>query len=266
MDKDIYGLVGNSIAHSLSPTIHNSLFEKYNISSEYKLFEVKNLASIKKVLCKDRIKGLNITKPFKIDIIDYLDSLDDEADKIGSVNTVLKSERELRGYNTDGIGAKNALKQFTEVKNKKILQLGAGGAGRAIAYELSKFNDVVVLNRDESKAKRLEKFVFKGLKLNESNLKDFINWCDILINTTSVGMGEERSLIDSRMLNEDIVVLDIVYIPLETKLLRDCKKVGCRTIDGLWMLVYQAVECFKLWTGIEPDPIYMRKVAREWIR
>ncbi len=259
----IYGLVGRSIQNSLSPDIHNTLFAEHDIEAEYRLFDVNGLDSVVKKLRNKRLKGVNVTKPFKLEIVDHLDELDEDVEKIGSTNTVVQCGGKIMGYNTDGIGVKRALERFTDIKNKKILQLGAGGAGRAIAYELAETSKVTVLNRTLKKAKDLERFGVETGRLEKRTLERELERSDILINATSVGMNEERSPIDSSYLKEDTVVFDIVYTPLKTKLLKDAEQVGCRTVDGLWMLIYQAVKAFQIWTGIEPGPERLRKIVTE---
>ncbi|MBO8173771.1 MAG: shikimate dehydrogenase [Thermococcus sp.] len=262
----LYGLIGKPVEHSLSPAIHNALFKKYNINAVYLAFEVNDLDSAVKGVRALGISGLNVTMPHKEQILEFLDGLSEEAKAIGSVNTIVNREGKLIGYNTDGIGALKALKRFTEVENKNILVLGAGGAGKAIAYTLSRLAKVVVLNRTERKAKELEKFGVKGEKLSKESLEHYLSWADIVINATSLGMNEDKSPIPKKLLRENLVVFDIVYFPLETKLLREAREVGCLTIDGLWMLIYQGAESFKLWTGVKPDVEFMRKVALEALK
>ncbi len=266
MNKDIYGLVGKKIQHSFSPDIHNSLFKEHDIDAEYRLFDVNELTPVVKKMKNEQIKGVNVTKPYKIKIMDHLDKLDEDVEKIGSSNTISQHDGEIKGYNTDGVGAKRSLERFTDIKNKRILQLGAGGAGRAIAYELSRSSIVTVLNRTLKKAKCLERFGVKTGRLEKKTLKREFKSTDILINTTSVGMNEKKSLIDPSLLDEDTVVFDIVYTPLKTKLLKDAEQMGCETIDGLWMLIHQAVLTFQIWTGIKPDPYHVRKIVMEDIR
>lgn len=265
MDKDIYGLVGDPIQHSLSPDIHNALFDQHDIDAEYRLFEVNELTPIIKKLKYGKIKGVNVTKPYKIEILDHLDELEEKVKEIGSSNTISQHDGEIKGYNTDGIGAKETLERFGEIKNKRILQLGAGGAGKAIAYELAKSSEVIVLNRTLKRAKSLERFGVEVKKLEHETLKRELERADVLINATSVGMNEARSLIEPTYLHEDTLVFDIVYSPLKTKLLKDAERAGCDTIDGLWMLVYQAVLAFQTWTDIKPDPEYVRKIVMEGI-
>ncbi|AHF79880.1 shikimate dehydrogenase [Thermococcus paralvinellae] len=262
----LYGLIGKPVEHSLSPAIHNALFKKYNINAVYLAFEVDDLESAVKGIRGLKISGLNVTMPYKEQILEFLDGLSEEANAIGSVNTVVNREGKLIGYNTDGIGTLKALKRFTEVEGKRVLLLGAGGAGKAITYTLSRLAKVVVLNRTEKKAKELEKFGVKGEKLSKESLEYYLSWADIVINATSLGMNEDKTPIPKELLKEKLVVFDIVYSPLETKLLRETRKFGCLTIDGLWMLIYQGAESFRLWTGVKPDVEFMRKVALEALK
>ncbi|MFP4051850.1 MAG: shikimate dehydrogenase family protein, partial [Thermoplasmata archaeon] len=190
MDKDIYGLVGDPIQHSLSPDIHNALFDQHDIDAEYRLFEVNELTPIIKKLKYGKIKGVNVTKPYKIEILDHLDELEEKVKEIGSSNTISQHDGEIKGYNTDGIGAKETLERFGEIKNKRILQLSAGGAGKAIAYELAKSSEVIVLNRTLEKAKSLERFGVEVKELEQETLKRELERADVLINATSVGMNE----------------------------------------------------------------------------
>ncbi|GAB6101759.1 shikimate dehydrogenase [Thermococcus atlanticus] len=257
----LYGLIGKPVEHSLSPVIHNALFKKYSISAVYLAFEVDDLESAVGGVRALGISGLNVTMPHKERILEFLDELSEEARAIGSVNTVVNRGGKLIGYNTDGIGALKALKRFTEVEGKRILLLGAGGAGKAIAHTFSRLTRVVVLNRTERKAKELEKFGVKGEKLSKESLEYYLSWADIVINATSIGMNEDRSPIPKGLLRENLVVFDIIYSPLETRLLREAREVGCLTIDGLWMLIHQGAESFRLWTGVKPDVEFMRREA-----
>ncbi|AFK23195.1 shikimate dehydrogenase [Pyrococcus sp. ST04] len=267
-ETKVYAVIGKPVRHSLSPVMHNALFKKYGINAVYVAFEVfpEQLRDAILGVRALGIAGLNVTMPHKEKIIEYLDKVSPDSKAISSVNTVINSNGELIGYTTDGTGARKALERFTNVEGSRVLILGAGGAGKAIAYELAKYSDVVVLNRTPEKARALEKFGIKGDALTMENLSYYIEWADILINATSVGMGKYESLVPKELLREGLVVMDIVYKPIKTKLLKDAEKAGCLTVDGLWMLVYQGAESFKLWTGIHPDVELMRRVALEGLR
>lgn len=263
LDKksNVFALIGNPVKYSLSPIIHNKLFYKHDIKATYITLEVEDLErSIQDMRMLD-IKGFNVTMPYKDGIAKYLDEVAEGGEKIGSLNTVVNEDGEFIGHNTDGFGAREALRRFTDIEGKDILILGAGGAAKAIVYELSKYGEVTVLNRTVEKAKKLERLGAEGKELNEHNLEREMRGSDILINATSVGMNEEESLVPSGFLRSRLTVFDIVYHPIETKLLRDAREKGCLVIDGLWMLIYQGLKSFKIWTGIRADPDYMRKVA-----
>ncbi|ASJ16268.1 shikimate dehydrogenase [Thermococcus chitonophagus] len=260
----VYAVIGNPVRHSLSPTMHNALFKKYSLNAVYVAFEVsrENAREAVEGIRVLGIAGVNVTMPLKEEVARYVE-LSEDARAIGSVNTIVNSNGKLLGYTTDGIGARRALERFTTLEGANVLILGAGGAGKAIAYELSKVASVVVLNRTVEKAKALEDFGVKGDALTPENLEYYLELADVLINATSVGMNEDRSLVPREMLKPGLVVMDIVYKPLITRLLREAKEKGCTIVDGLWMLVYQGAESFKLWTGIEADVELMRRVALE---
>ena len=259
----LYALIGKPVGHSLSPAIHNALFRYYGIEACYTALEV-NPGELEEIVRGLRAlsRGFNVTMPYKTDIIRLLDLLAGDAEEIGSVNTVVNRGK-LVGFNTDGVGARRALERLVTLKNRKILLLGAGGAGKAIAYELSKDNEVVVLNRTLEKAKALEKFGVKGAKLSLINLSRYLRWAEVLINATSVGMNSDETPVPAEMLRNGLTVMDIVYSPIKTRLLREAETKGCLIIDGLWMLIYQGVESFKLWTGIEANPFFARAVAEK---
>jgi shikimate dehydrogenase len=260
-----YALLGSPVRHSLSPAIHNALFQKYDINAVYLAFEISDTRKMKDLVQSSRIllKGFNVTMPYKRKVLNFLDDTAEEVDSIKAINTVVNSEGKLIGYNTDGFGALKALEREAQMSKWKVLLLGAGGAGRSIAYSLSKSNDLVVLNRSVEKAKDLEGFGLKGEELNIKNLEHYLAWADVLINATSVGMDESKSIVPRGLLHDRHIVLDIVYSPLKTKLLKDAEARGCRVIDGLWMLIYQGARSFELWTGIKPDVDFMRKIALE---
>ena len=263
-------LIGNPTRHSLSPIIHNASLTHLNLNYVYVSFEVEPnylRASIEGLRALG-IRGANVTMPYKTEVIKYLDKISKLANETGAVNTILNEKGKLIGYNTDGIGALKALERFTDVNDKKVVLLGAGGAARAIATILSgKVSELVILNRTRQKADQLaqklkEKDVnVKALQLSDRNLRTEVGNSNILINATSVGMNSNISLVSKEILKQGLVVFDLVYTPLETKLLRDAKAKQCITIDGLWMLIYQGAESLKIWTGHYPSIELMREAA-----
>lgn len=261
----VFGIIGDPVEHTLSPGMHNAAFKKLVLDNIYVPFHVKaeELESAMNGAYSLGIKGLNVTIPHKTEVIKYLDYLDIAAGLIGAVNTVEFGENGAVGHNTDGIGAVRAIEEVSTVKNKKIMILGAGGAARAISFQLliSGARSIVISNRTIEKASELKEDLVETLEPEvkvtdlgvelEKELKD----SDVLINTTPVGMYpniSQKPLVTSNMMHEDLIVNDIVYNPLKTGLLVEAEKVGAKTITGVKMLMYQGVESFKIWTGIEP--------------
>jgi|Deesub1362B_J571_1020462.scaffolds.fasta_scaffold00003_613 shikimate dehydrogenase len=272
--KNIYCLIGRDISRSLSPIIHNVAFKELGISAYYVTFDIdrKDVKNIFWGIKASGIKGGNITMPYKTLCIKYMDLIDIHAARIGAVNTFVNVNGVLKGYNTDGVGAKLALERFTIVDGKRILILGAGGAASAIAYTLAPVvSELTILNRNVQKAQSIASRLInsgpqiKVGKLNHGNLKWEIRDSDILINATSVGFKSDISPIPKELLTSSLTVFDIVYTPIKTRLLRDAESLGCLTIDGLWMLIYQGAEAFRLWTYKYPPIEVMRKAALEAI-
>jgi shikimate dehydrogenase len=203
---------------------------------------------------KFNFKGAAVTIPHKEEIINHIDELDETAEQIGAANTLANDNGKITGYNTDYCGAVMALKEVTKINNKKILIIGAGGAARAVVYGLKKEEArITIANRTDEKAEKLaNEFKVNFDKFN--NIKKLVKNSDIIINTTSVGMSPDKndSILDEKDLAKDQIVMDIVYKPVNTKLIRTANKKGCITITGDRMLIYQAVRQFELWTGINP--------------
>ncbi|MCW3975055.1 MAG: shikimate dehydrogenase [Candidatus Bathyarchaeota archaeon] len=269
----ICGVIGNPIKHTLSPIMHNAAFKKLNLDFAYVAFKVEEnmLQEAIEGMRALRIHGLNVTIPHKESIIQLLDGIDPEARDIGAVNTILNKADELIGYNTDGIGAIKAIEGHKiNPRKKRIVMLGAGGSARSIAYHISQVAEkVVVLNRTEERAKKLaENLKFKinanivWDQLSKEVIRKQLIDADILINTTSIGLSprSDESLVDPKFLNPELCVFDIVYNLIGTKLIRDARKIGAKTIDGIDMLIYQGAMAFTIWTGVEA-PIKAMKDA-----
>jgi shikimate dehydrogenase len=259
----LYGVLGSPVRHSLSPAIHNAAFEATGLNGVYLAFETKDLPGSlagAKALC---FGGLSITLPFKSAVIPLLDQLDPLAERIGAVNTIRNEEGNLVGYNTDGSGALRALEAVTDVSGKRCLLVGAGGAARAIGYVLSRKGvEIVVANRSADRGKSLAVFIGgRCIPLAEASSID----ADFLIQTTSVGMFPitDQVPVPPEALREGIVVMDVIYNPLKTKLLRLAEERGCLTVSGLDMFIYQGAEQFRLWTGLEPPIEIMREAAKK---
>ena len=254
-------LLGHPIKHSFSPTIHNYLFEKYFKNSVYVCFDVKeeNLGdSVLGIKALD-IKGCNVTIPHKVNITKYLDFIDENAKLIGAVNTIKNDGGILKGYNTDGRGfAKSILDKGYEIKDKKIMLIGAGGACRSIAIELAYLGckSIEIRNRSLEKAIEIVNSINENFKTKANCSKDTIQKSclediDILINTTPLGMENNLCPIDTEIVvNKNMLVCDIVYKPNETVFLQWAKKNNLKVIYGIDMLINQALEAFNIWTGI----------------
>jgi shikimate dehydrogenase len=217
------------------------------------------------------LRGLNVTIPHKVDVIQFLDKLDPLAEKIGAVNTIVNDDGVLTGYNTDASGFLQALlERGIEPEGKKVVVLGAGGASRAISFILAdRGAHLVILSRlleldwAEALAKRISQ-VFsqqvEALELNRENLAGALDKADILVNATSVGMSPniDQTPFDSNLLRPGLVVFDIVYNPIKTRLLKEAEAVGAKTIGGLDMLIWQGALAFEKWTG-QPAPVELMR-------
>ena len=272
----VCAVIGNPIEHSLSPVIQNAAFNALNLDFIYTAFRVKPL-EVNNALAGVRalgIVGLNVTMPHKEAVIPCLDWIDESAMFLSSVNTIHHKDGKLLGYSTDGVGAFNALKENgVNPCGKRVLMLGAGGAARAIAYTLVQdVEELVVLNRTVSGAEKLSEVIKQkfGKKisvdlLSSKSIEERIVDVDILLNTTSVGMkpNVDQSLVTSNSLRSDMTVMDIVYNPVETQLVRDAKAVGAKVVSGVEMLIYQGAASFEIWTGQSSPVQVMRRAALE---
>ncbi len=256
-----YAVIGNPIKHSLSPVMHTAAFRALGVNATYEALEVENLSRAYDYL-KENYAGINVTIPHKETIVELLDEKEMAADLIGAVNCV-KFGRKAMGFNTDLHGAISALKDVVpHLREKNILVLGAGGAARAIIFGcLMEGANVTIYNRTVRKAEALAKEIGEKMKDIEVQRRPDPVGFDILINATSAGMYPK---VDETPLTSGIpsnmVVMDIVYNPLETRLLRKAKEAGARTISGLEMFVRQGAESLRIW-GYDPPVSLMREVV-----
>lgn len=263
---NIYGVIGHPLTHSLSPIMHNAAFLEKGMNAIYLAFETKSLEDALKGMRALSIKGLSVTLPHKSSVIPLLDQVDDLAKQIGAVNTIVNDGGHLVGYNTDALGALGALQEKTEIFGKTCLILGAGGAARAIGYILKKNGvDLTLANRSRSHGEELADFLECPFIPLEKARDVHV---DLLIQTTSVGMypHDHESIVSSDVLKPGMVIMDIVYNPIETKLLTTAKGQGCVTVNGLGMFIRQGAEQFRLWTGLEAPIETMRSVVEEALR
>lgn len=275
--KQIFGVFGDPIGHSLSPAMHNAAFSALGMNCVYHAFRVKPEKLEKAIFGAEAMGfgGLNLTVPLKETALKIgCVTPDPLAEKIGAVNTVVfGKDGEIKGYNTDGLGAKQALQNAAvEIKGSRIVVAGAGGAARAIAFQLAANGaEITIVNRTEGRAIKLAQDISAAILPGKvegrglSGLKDLLQDTDVLINTTTLGMhpNTNTAIATAEELHPDLTVFDIVYNPLETKLLREAKASGAKTVSGVLMLVYQGAEAFRLWTGIEPPVELMKKTVVE---
>ena len=257
-----YLVIGNPIKHSLSPLIHNYWMRKHGLidsTYEKKKIEQKDLESIVKKVRNDELKGINVTVPFKKEIIPFLDRLDDVALSTQSVNTLCKIKDEVWGYNTDAEGFDDSLtRESIDYSDKNIFILGAGGVTSSIIHSLIfTANKIFITNRTKKKAEQLKKFT--GLAGKEIEI---IDWgqtptaCDLVINTTSVGLTKDENLdLDFKDYknNKDVLFYDLIYNPEETNFLKDARLRGNKTMNGKMMFLHQARIAFQIWTGIAAE-------------
>ena len=258
-------VVANPIKHSISPFIHNSAFEATNTNGVYLAWEVDatELAETVANIRRYQMYGINLSMPYKEQVIPYLDQLSEEACLIGAVNTVVNREGTLIGYNTDGKGFFKSLPSF-KISRKRLVLLGAGGAAKAILAQaiLDGVSQISVFVRSSSMEKtrpylekiqnttgfRVDLFALEDIQ----ELQDSITQADLLVNATSVGMdGSSQPIPTSIVLPEKLIVADVIYQPFETPFLKWARNQGNQSINGLGMLLYQAAEAFELWTGKE---------------
>ena len=258
-------VVANPIKHSISPFIHNSAFESTNTNGVYLAWEVDatELAETVANIRRYQMYGINLSMPYKEQVIPYLDQLSEEACLIGAVNTVVNREGTLIGYNTDGKGFFKSLPSF-KISRKRLVLLGAGGAAKAILAQaiLDGVSQISVFVRSSSMEKtrpylekiqnatgfRVDLFALEDVQ----ELQDSITKADLLVNATSVGMdGSSQPIPTSIVLPEKLLVADVIYQPFETPFLKWARNQGNQSINGLGMLLYQAAEAFELWTGKE---------------
>ncbi|ATW87731.1 shikimate dehydrogenase [Halohasta litchfieldiae] len=264
---DVYGLVGNPVGHSVSPPMHEAAYEELGMEASYVAFEpaVDEIRAAIGGADTLGIAGLNVTIPFKQDVAELVDT-DDVAERIGAVNTIdFRSEGAPRGYNTDAAGVRRAFEHHdVDLAGEKAVVVGAGGAGRAAAFALSDAAaEIHIANRTVDRAIDLASDVPNASGGSLETLDSQISDATVLVNATSVGMESEETPVPAALLHGDLTVLDAVYAPLETRLLREASEAGATTIDGAWMLLFQGVEAFEQWTDREAPVDVMNRALRD---
>ncbi|MFC1861669.1 shikimate dehydrogenase [Chloroflexota bacterium] len=270
---NICGIIGDPVEHTMSPVMHNAAFREMGIDYLYLPFRVKKEELDKAIegMRALNIKGLNVTIPHKVAVLRFLDKLDHLAEQIGAVNTIVNDNGVLIGYNTDASGFIQALlEKGIEPRSKNVVILGAGGASRAISFSLAdKGVNLVILNRSleldwaEELAGRISQTFSKevaALELNRENLARALEKANILVNATSVGMSPntDATPVTPDLLRPNLIVVDIIYNPIKTRLLREAEAIGAKAINGVDMLIWQGAIAFEKWTGCKA-PVKLMK-------
>ncbi len=249
---DVYGLLGDPVEHSLSPPMHNAGFAELGLDATYVTFSPTDVAAAIDGAQTLGIAGLNVTIPFKETVLDLVVP-DDQASRIGAVNTIDLTQEPPTGHNTDIDGVQRAFEHHeVSLAGQRAVVIGAGGAARAVAHALVDAGATIELyNRTVSNAESLAAEVGAHAVggLDDSTVTAAIGAADILVNATSVGMDSAESPVPPAAIHSELVVMDVVYQPRETRLLQTARQQGAQTIDGAWMLLFQGVSAFERWTG-----------------
>lgn len=237
-----YGLLGKSLAHSFSKKYFTDKFQNQGISSVYLNYELGQISDVRNLLCDTSINGLNVTIPYKEEIIPYLDQLTDSAKEIGAVNTIQFKEGKTIGHNTDAFGFAQMIKPFFKANHERAIVLGTGGASKAVAYVLEKLGVSVIFISREPKGE----FEFSYDEINENMVK----FNGIIVNTTPLGTYpniEECPEFPFQHLTPNHLVIDLIYNPPETQFLKQAKAMGAVVLNGKTMLEQQAEESWRIW-------------------
>lgn len=262
----VYAVIGDPVSHSLGPLMHNAGFAKRGINAVYVAFQVSDLPGAMAGIRGLNIRGCSVTIPHKVAVMDLLDEVDPLARQIGAVNTIVNHDGRLCGFNSDSPGAMAALLEKTPVIHRKVAVIGAGGAARALAHGvITQGGQLTIVNRSHHRGRRLADEVGGDF----CPLSEFYGaGVEILINTTSVGMAPEtdRMPVSHACLRPGMTVMDIVYNPLETQLLRAARTAGCTLVDGVAMFVHQGAFQFQRWTGRKAPVQLMKKTVLEALK
>lgn len=268
------GVIGNPVEHSLSPAIHNAAFQKLGLNFVYLAFRVEAIEdAVKGLRALGNFRGASVTIPHKMAAVPFLDIVEPTARHIGAINTIVATEGTLTGYNTDATGALRALREgAVALKGRQVTMLGSGGAARAIAFALGAeagIDRLTILGIDAQERTALARdlqsntgMIVQELPLNERILRKVLPDTHVLIHCTPMGMWPkvQDTSVPATLLHAGLTVMDIVYNPRDTQLLKDAKAAGCRTIPGLEMFLHQAAAQFELWTNQAAPTDVMRSV------
>ncbi len=271
----LVGIIGHPVEHSLSPVIHNACFKALELPFVYLAFDVTDVENAIHGIRALGIRGVSVTIPHKISVIKYLDKIEDIAQKIGAVNTIINDQSKLLGYNTDAYGISMAFKEAgVNLTGKRCLVLGSGGAARAASFVLCEAGpeslDIASIENDQlniliNDLRKNYKHNINGITWTDESIKKLIESAEIIINATPVGMwpNTDASPINPDLLKKGKTVFDVIYTPPETVLLKSAQKRGCITISGVEMFIHQAAEQFRLFTGVDAPLQIIRRSLRE---
>lgn len=268
------GVIGNPVEHSLSPAIHNAAFQKLELNFVYLAFRVETVGdALKGLRALGNFRGASVTIPHKVAVVPYLDSIEPTARHIGAINTIVAAGGILTGYNTDATGALRALRESSvALKGRHVVMLGSGGAARAIAFALGSetgIDRLTILGIDDQERRALvrdlqskTKIAVQESSLNEATLQKVLPDTHVLIHCTPMGMLPKvhETSVPATLLHAGLAVMDIVYNPRDTRLLKEAKAAGCRVIPGIEMFLHQAAAQFELWTNQAAPTDVMRAV------
>lgn len=269
-------LIGWPVGHSVSPSMQNAAYEDMGFDGLYIALQIppESLEQGVKAMQMFGFMGCNVTIPHKKEVMAFMDELDESARACGAVNTVLFRDGRLKGYNTDGTGFVRGMREKGgfDPAGKTGLVIGAGGAALGVAFALAAAGTkkLLIVNRTVSKAEALAEELNKrypdlaeAFALTADNEAATIRRSDYIVNTTNLGMtpNVDTVAIDTSLLEARHFVSDVVYAPLETRLLREAEARGCKTMNGIWMLVYQGLEAIRIWTGQDASPSVMHDAA-----
>ncbi len=242
MSSKVFGLVGKSLTHSFSKDYFTTKFQNESIDAEYLNFEIESIESISNVLKTNHLKGLNVTIPYKESIIPFLDEIDDVSKEIGAVNTIKIENGKTKGFNTDVFGFKQMIKPFFKSHHERAIILGTGGASKAVAYVLKNLGCEPIFISRHPQADN--EFIYEDIN------QIMIESCPIIVNTTPIGMfpnNNQKPNVPTEYLTERNLVIDLIYNPEETLLLKEAKQKGTWTLNGLTMLHQQAEKSWDIW-------------------
>ncbi|PYZ98716.1 shikimate dehydrogenase [Alteribacter lacisalsi] len=257
--KLLMGVFGHPVAHSMSPVMHKAALGELNIEGSYEAYDIgpEELEDGIKSMKSEGYRGMNITLPHKVAVMDHLDAVSEEAEAIGAVNTIVNENGKLTGYNTDGQGfLDSVLEQVEDLSGKRVLLIGAGGASRAVAVSFARHGvkELAITNRTLSKANeiavRCKKWCDSRV-LPATMAQAAFTGYDLIINTTSIGMSPDvnRMPMSLETVKRNALVCDLIYNPEETRWLREAEKKGAKTLNGIGMFINQGALAFEMWTG-----------------